>query len=69
MDWRVIWLKSDGYRFLNGSTENVYLDFCSSKSVTPESSTLPNGVKIYWLGSKSAKYVFLYFHGMVSVTV
>ncbi|MCP5899137.1 hypothetical protein NL320_27265, partial [Klebsiella pneumoniae] len=39
------------------------LDFARAKNFQPDTAVLPSGVKVHWIGNKSAEKVFLYFHG------
>lgn len=50
-------------QFMNPSTESGYLDLAKSKGFQPETTILDSGLKLHWIGSKTAKKVFLYFHG------
>ena len=49
--------------WLNPTTETVYLDFAKKQNFQPQTDVLASGLKCFWLGSKSAEKVILYFHG------
>ncbi|SMQ46132.1 unnamed protein product [Zymoseptoria tritici ST99CH_3D7] len=44
-------------------TDQNYLDFAKKQKFEPETSTLESGLKLHWLGPKTASRVLLYFHG------
>jgi acetyl esterase/lipase len=50
-------------KWLSPSTETVYLNFARDKNFQPDTDVLPSGLKVHWVGNKSADKVFLYFHG------
>jgi len=50
-------------QWTNPTTESVYLDFARKARVEPDVTTLDSGVKVAWLGPKTAEKVVLYFHG------
>jgi hypothetical protein len=50
-------------KWLSPPTETVYLNFARDKNFQPDTDVLPSGVKVHWIGNKSAEKVFLYFHG------
>lgn len=50
-------------KWLAPPTETNYLDFARAKNFQPDTAVLPSGVKVHWIGNKSAEKVFLYFHG------
>ena len=50
-------------KWLSPPTDTVYLNFARDKNFQPDIDVLPSGVKVHWVGNKSAEKVFLYFHG------
>lgn len=50
-------------KWLSPPTDTVYLNFARDKNFQPDTDVLPSGVKVHWVGNKSAEKVFLYFHG------
>ncbi|KAK4539772.1 hypothetical protein LTR36_010360 [Oleoguttula mirabilis] len=50
-------------QWLNGNTEAVYLDLTKHAKFQPDTDVLPSGLKVHWLGTKTAKKVIVYFHG------
>jgi acetyl esterase/lipase len=50
-------------KWLAPPTETVYLNFARDKNFQPDTDVLPSGLKVHWVGNKSADKVFLYFHG------
>lgn len=50
-------------KWLNVSTEASYLNFARERNFQPDTAVLPSGLKVHWIGNKSAEKVFLYFHG------
>lgn len=46
-----------------GTTASNYKYLCWRNSIKPDTQTLKSGVKVHWLGSRSAKKVILFFHG------
>ena len=51
---------------MNGSTESEYLNFAKTKNFQPDTTVLSSGLKVHWLGSKTAEKVLVYFHGGTS---
>lgn len=45
--------------------DEAYPAFAKKEGFTPENIELADGTKAYWLGSKDAEKVILYFHGTV----
>ncbi|QIW96487.1 hypothetical protein AMS68_002005 [Peltaster fructicola] len=50
-------------QYVLGTTQGVYKQLTGRNRVKPDIQTLKSGVKLYWLGSRSAKKVILFFHG------
>ncbi len=50
-------------QWLTPATESTYLNFAKKHDFQPDTDVLSNGLKLFWLGSKSAEKVILYFHG------
>ncbi|KAF2209347.1 hypothetical protein CERZMDRAFT_47242 [Cercospora zeae-maydis SCOH1-5] len=50
-------------QWLNATTESSYLEFAKTASLQPDTDLLPSGLKVHWLGPKSASKTILYFHG------
>lgn len=50
-------------QWLNGTTDQVYLDFAKKKYFAPNTDEMEGGLKIHWLGPRLAKKTILYFHG------
>lgn len=50
-------------QWMNPSTEAGYLQLAKEKSFQPETTVLDSGLKLHWIGPKTAKKVLLYFHG------
>ena len=50
-------------QWLNPPTEAGYLQLAKAHSFQPETTVLTNGLKLHWIGPKTAKKVLLYFHG------
>lgn len=50
-------------QWVNKSTEAEYLTFAKSKGFQPDTDVLGSGLKVHWLGRKTAEKVLLYFHG------
>lgn len=50
-------------QYLNPSTEANYLDFAKKRGFQPDTDVLSSGLKIHWLGTKTAEKILLYFHG------
>jgi len=50
-------------QWINGTTESVYLDFAKKERFQPDSTVLDSGLKLHWLGTKTAEKILLYFHG------
>jgi hypothetical protein len=46
-------------------TETIYKQVCKMRRQKPEIVDLGSGAKGLWIGSRDAKYVMLYFHGIV----
>ena len=47
-------------QWLNPTTESVYLDFTKKAHVEPDVTTLSSGLKVAWIGPKTAQKVILY---------
>ncbi|KAF2173052.1 hypothetical protein M409DRAFT_17002 [Zasmidium cellare ATCC 36951] len=45
------------------STEATYLEFAKKQGFQPDSDVLDSGMKVHWLGNKSAEKVLVFFHG------
>jgi acetyl esterase/lipase len=57
-------LNLDQDRYINGgSSTPIYLKHAKKHNFAPESITLPSGTQAHWFGHKSAKKVFVFFHG------
>lgn len=50
-------------QWMNPSTDSGYLQLAKDKSFQPETTILEGGLKLHWIGPKTAKKVLLYFHG------
>lgn len=50
-------------QWLNRPTESNYLDFARKQAFQPDTDVLSNGLKLFWLGTKSAENIILYCHG------
>jgi hypothetical protein len=50
-------------QWLNSPTDSTYLDFTKKAKIEADIETLDSGMKLCWLGPKSAQKVFLYMHG------
>ena len=50
-------------QWMNPRTEDTYLQFTKKQGFQPDTDVLPSGLKLHWLGKKSAEKVLLYFHG------
>lgn len=50
-------------QYMLPSTEVAYKQLCGRNKIQPDVQTLKSGVKVYWLGSRTAKTVLLFFHG------
>lgn len=50
-------------QWINAPTESTYRDFTKKAKIGPDLETLGSGLKLCWLGPRSAQKVFLYFHG------
>ena len=50
-------------QWLNSPTDATYLDFMKKAKVEPDIETLNSGLKLCWLGPRSAQKVLLYMHG------
>lgn len=52
-------------QWVNPTTEAGYLQLAKTKGFQPETTVLEGhgGLKLYWIGHKTAKKVLLYFHG------
>lgn len=57
-----------GQYFL-ASTETTYKHVCRMRRQKTDIVDLGNGAKGLWIGSRDAKYVMLYFHGMLSLFI
>lgn len=44
-------------------TDEQYLTWCKQSSIQPVTETLKDGTNAYWVGSRGAEYVWIYFHG------
>ena len=49
--------------WLTAPTDSTYLDFTKTAKIEPRIETLDSGLKLCWLGPKSAQKVLLYMHG------
>ena len=50
-------------QWMNPSTESTYLEFAKKQNFQPDTTVLGSGLKLHWLGPKSAEKILLYFHG------
>ncbi|KAI4932937.1 hypothetical protein J4E85_003340 [Alternaria conjuncta] len=51
-------------RYMNGASSTpTYLQHAEKYNFVPDSIKLPSGTQAHWLGSRSAKKVFVYFNG------
>ena len=55
-------------QWMNPRTEATYLDFAKKQGFQPDTDVLASGLKLHWLGNKSADKIILYFHGYVRRT-
>lgn len=53
-------------RYMNPLTTPNYLQYAKDHKFTPESITLPSGVQAHLFGSRSAKKLLVYLHGMLT---
>lgn len=49
--------------YIKGTTEKVYLDVAKKAMFQPDTDVLASGMKVHWLGTKSADKIILYLHG------
>ena len=47
-------------QWMNPPTEHNYLDFAKKQGFQPDTDVLRSGLKVFWLGPKTAKKVILY---------
>lgn len=47
-------------QWMNPPTEKNYLDFAKKQGFQPDTDVLKSGLKLHWLGPKTAKKVILY---------
>ncbi|EME87799.1 uncharacterized protein MYCFIDRAFT_129523 [Pseudocercospora fijiensis CIRAD86] len=45
------------------STDQTYLDIAQKAKFQPDTAVLESGLKLHWIGPKSADKIILYFHG------
>ncbi|KAL1633126.1 hypothetical protein SLS58_011217 [Diplodia intermedia] len=50
-------------QFLAPGTDDSYLAYCKRFNVQPATETLKDGTNAYWVGSKGAEKVWIFFHG------
>jgi hypothetical protein len=50
-------------QWMNGTTEAEYLKLAKSKGFQPDTSVLGSGLKVHWIGPKTAEKILLFFHG------
>jgi hypothetical protein len=50
-------------QWVNGTTEAEYLTFAKKQKIQPDTTVLASGLKLHWLGSKTAEKVLVFFHG------
>ena len=50
-------------QWINPTTEATYLEVAKKEKFQPDTTVLDSGLKLHWLGSKSADKILLYFHG------
>jgi hypothetical protein len=50
-------------KWLAPPTETMYLNFAKERKFKPDTTVLSSGLKIHWIGGKTADKVFLYYHG------
>jgi len=50
-------------KWLSPPTETAYVNFARDKNFQPDTDVLSSGLKVHWIGNKSAEKVLLYFHG------
>lgn len=55
-------------QFMIVPTEKAYLDFAKQNGFQPDTDVLASGLKVHWLGKKTAEKIFLYFHGLDNST-
>ena len=50
-------------QYMDPGTEATYLEFAKKQGFQPETTVLGSGLKLHWLGPKSAEKVLIYLHG------
>lgn len=50
-------------QWMNASTESGYLDLAKKQGFKPETDDLGDGLKLFWLGKRTAEKTVLYCHG------
>ncbi|KAI1638667.1 alpha/beta hydrolase fold protein [Biscogniauxia mediterranea] len=50
-------------QYTSSTYDQIYLNFCKAKGLSPEFVSTSSGVTGFWIGRKDAKYVFINFHG------
>lgn len=51
-------------RYTNGASSTpTYMQHAEKYKFVPDSIKLPSGTQAHWLGSRSAKTIFVYFNG------
>lgn len=48
---------------MSPTTEATYLEFAKKEGFQPDTDVLESGMKVHWLGNKSADKVLVFFHG------
>lgn len=56
-------ISAETEQWMNPPTEAGYLQLAKDKGFQPETTVLDGGLKLHWIGPKTAKKVLLYFHG------
>ncbi len=50
-------------QWMNSTTEAEYLGLAKKQNFQPDTDVLGSGLKVHWIGKKTARKVLLYFHG------
>ena len=50
-------------QYMNPSTESGYLELAKKQGFQPDTDILSSGLKVHWIGGKTAEKILLFFHG------
>lgn len=50
-------------QWMNSTTEAEYLSLAKKQNFQPDTDVLGSGLKVHWIGKKTASKILLYFHG------